>query len=249
MSHLPAKGPVLTKSTYSNLRGLLTLLASLAICGCVAHEPLGMKPGDLGVFGPGAVHELSNSASESDSPRIGEKGVPRLIYVGRVMEFEPIRYEHIELLYKRQYLAYFETLQLGREPSLSLGQFANTIGGFTMIARRRANWIMGKYESFLYALVPNRLDDEIQYPNSFDVTFWSGVGDLVAAETNEDGVLIVKRILCRDGPDYGTCSSAYAGGAYDASTGKTVDYNLETLEDEPTIDTTNFEVIKSSAGD
>lgn len=220
-------------------RALLIILAGIASFGCSALKPLGIKPGTLGHIDPTAHSELPGALNASGEQRARGEVVTGLIVVGRVWEFEPISQEDVESVYEQQYLTFVATWQAEREPSLSLGQFTNTIGGFTKIRIWQVSLLLVEVQRVAYALVPSRLIGEYQFP----VTFWTRSGDLIAAKTNDDGVLIVRRILCMLGPEFGECSSSYVKGAFDATTGRELDNHLESKKDGSTIDTNNFQVV------
>lgn len=223
------------------IRASLAMLACVYLCGCSTAQPLGIRPGTLGVLSAedlGRSPAQTNDEGTSEAERIVVNG---LIVVGRVTDFQAIEYDEFESVYKGQYLAFYEKWHGDGDPALSMGQFANTIGGFTKIAAWRFNGLgLIGAQKVTYALVPNRLEDGIQVPSVVDRFFWTGTSDLVAAKTNDDGVFVIKRVLCQEGPEFDQCSKGYAKGLFEATTGTAIDEDLKPITGGPSIDIESF---------
>lgn len=85
------------------------------------------------------------------------------------------------------------------------------------------------------ALVPREIEGTEPWATRTD---WkASFGDLVAARPRPDGLVAVTRVLCDNDRHYETCASAYALGAYDASTGQGLDTQ------ERRIDVSTFRVV------
>jgi hypothetical protein len=217
------------------------MMASLAIQGCSSiGEPLGLKPGTLGMFDPTRAEEMSNGAPEAGIESHTGPAVPAVIVIGRVRLFEAMPTEESESIYRRQYLTFVQTWENPREPTLSMEEFVSTISGFCRVSL----WSTPVIEISMDALVPVDIVDRIQYPGILDMLFWTGVGDLVAARTNDDGVLIVQRILCSEGSGYRECSKSYGKGFFDATTGRELSYRGKVKKDGLIVDTTHYKVVK-----
>jgi len=217
------------------------MMASFALHGCSSvGEPLGLKPGTLGMFDPTRAEEISNGSPDAGIESHVGQAVPAEIVIGRVRMFEAMPKEESESVYKRQYLTFVQTWQNPREPTLSMDEFVSTISGFCYVSL----WSTPVIEISMAALVPADIVDRIQYPGILDMLFWTGVGDLVAARTNDDGVLIVQRILCSEGPGYRECSRSYAKGLFDATTGRELSYRGKVKKDGLIVDTTHYKVVK-----
>ena len=76
-----------------------------------------------------------------------------------------------------------------------------------------------------------------------------GAGDLIAARTNDDGVLIVERVLCREGPEFRKCTKSYEIGVFDAETGLKLDGHLEPTSNGIQINVVDYREIESGGTD
>ena len=70
--------------------------------------------------------------------------------------------------------------------------------------------IPGVMNTHAYADVPRALVNRIRFPSILAMMTLSLTGDLVAAETDDDGWLFVRKVLCRDNdPGYARCAARY----------------------------------------
>ena len=116
------------------------VIVSLVLSGCSISEPLGIRPGSLGMMNlveDGALPDSQGTNNDQE-----ESAVTRLIVVGRAATFQRILPEDVKDVYERQYLTYYKTWESEGEPSLGLEQFANTIGGFAEIQKWRFTAIL-----------------------------------------------------------------------------------------------------------
>ncbi len=220
------------------------VIVSLVLSGCSMSEPLGIRPGSLGMTNLVEYGALPDSQGNNDDQE--GSAVTRLIVVGRAAKFQKILPEDVKDVYERQYLTYYKTWGSEREPSLGLEQFADTIGGFAEIQMWRVSAILISVWEARYTLVPSGLSDDVYFPGALDTAFWTGTGDLIAARTNDDGVLIVEKVLCKEGQGFGDCANDYQKGTFDAATGRKLDWDLESTEDEVVVDPISFKIVKQN---
>ena len=73
--------------------------------------------------------------------------------------------------------------------------------------------IPGVMNTHAYAEVPKSLVQEIRFPSLFAMMTLGLTGDLVAAQTDDDGWLFVTRVLCHDqAANYAQCAAQYVRG-------------------------------------
>ena len=95
-----------------------------------------------------------------------------------------------------------------------------------------------------YADVPKSLVQDIRFPSIFAMMALSLTGDLVAAETDDDGWLFVTRVLCHDhAPHYSMCAAQYVRGDFEAGDGRQVGLNLKPEAHGVRIDVVTFKPI------
>lgn len=140
------------------------------------------------------------------------KGV---IVIGRLSAYRKFDEKNIE----RGYNNYVESFQKARSdatPSLGFAEFRNTVSGWTMIQVYGAPFVVAVY---LRALVSSKVVSELRFENFIHSFVAYDTTDLVAAESNADGALVIKVLLCREGPKYSDCALQYEKGVFDLETG------------------------------
>ena len=119
-----------------------------------------------------------------------------------------------------QYEKSFVAVYPGDVPHVSKAEFEQTFSGWTTLTTWY-NFFLGTDRIPSRVLVPANALNDVGFPSSnFISSFFALTGDLVAARSNKDGVLVLDRVLCRDGPDYNTCASQYQRGVFDGNTGR-----------------------------
>lgn len=118
---------------------------------------------------------------------------------------------------------------------MSAADFSDSIAGVARIV------ISDYYPITWYAnvLIPADMRDSFDFQYSMKVLLQGRPRDLVAATTNDDGVLTLSHFLCdrSAGLDsYRPCKANYTRGFFDAETGKEIDRKFRFKEDGATID-------------
>lgn len=142
-----------------------------------------------------------------------------IIVVGRLSAYREFGEEFGEQNIERGYSNYlrsFEKHRPGAPPVLGPAEFGESIAGWTMIQVDGAPFVVGVY---VRALVPSEVVDELNFENPIHSFVAYDATDLVAAETNADGAVIIKALLCREGPKYSECALQYEKGVFDLETG------------------------------
>ncbi|MCB1843479.1 MAG: hypothetical protein KDI09_10995, partial [Halioglobus sp.] len=77
------------------------------------------------------------------------------------------------------------------------------------------------------ALVAADVANELTFENPVHSFIAYDSADLVVAETNADGALIVRKLLCKEGPDFSDCAAQYKKGRFDLETGLALTMGLK----------------------
>ena len=86
--------------------------------------------------------------------------------------------------------------------------------------------------------------DTIGFASTAGSMLLGTTGDLVAAKSNLDGLVLIDRVLCKDSvTDYRDCAAQYQRGRFDLSSGAELDRSMKPKEDGVHIDTTTFKVL------
>lgn len=72
-------------------------------------------------------------------------------------------------------------------------------------------------------LVPADLARETRFASAAGSLLIGTTGDLVAAKLDDDGLLWLERILCKDDATYHACAGDYEKGIFDKNTGQELD--------------------------
>lgn len=129
----------------------------------------------------------------------------------------------------------------GQAPVLSEADFVTQIAGWSTMQTFSIPGVMKLTQP---ALV--RADDIIAIGfASTAASFLIGTtGDLVGAQSNADGMLIIDKILCKDSaPDYRACAREFAKGRFDINGGQELDRDMKPKSGGVRIDPSSYKVI------
>ena len=189
---------------------------------------------------PALPRQAAQSAAESLGKRetealFADQRANRLIVIGNVGPFRRLKAPALAKRY-RLYAKYAE--KLNGQVKLSQADYEALSGGFCSVVYFS---IPGVMNTHAYADVPKSLVQEIRFPSLFAMMTLGLTGDLVAAETDDDGWLFVRRVLCQDGdPDYARCAARYLRGRFEAVDGREVGLDLKPKAHGARIDAVTF---------
>ncbi len=215
------------------LRASLLALLLVSASACVSQGGFSVSKSRL--VAKNFVKFGALPGSEADN---GER-VTRTIAIGYVYSLREYQRDD----YANEYAWYLESYGLwknNRAPGMSAKDFEASIVGSGRIV------ISDYYPITQYAnvLVPSEMRDSFDFEYSLKVVLQGFPKDLVAATTNDDGVLTLTHFLCdrSAGLDsYQACKRNYTRGFFDAETGKEIDSKLRFKEDGATIDVVSLQ--------
>ena len=190
-----------------NHRNLLILVvASVLATGCVSYEGVGVVPPN-----PGSMELQAYGTLERIERNSQEEQVHGLIVIGTTSALRTFGERSSARAYDK-YSKYVADWEAGLSPTITYEEFASTIFGYTKLRIWRVIGVASGYQT---ALVPHELLEKIEFASKAKTILWQAAEDLVAAETNDDGVFIVKAVLCDRDSEFSSCQRRFKSGLYD----------------------------------
>lgn len=116
--------------------------------------------------------------------------------------------------------------------------------------RRLAGWasleiagIPGIGSIRMRMLVPEGVVHDTQFASTAGSFLIGTTGDLVVARTDDDGLLWLDHVLCRDDHGYASCAKDYQKGVFDKNSGQALDRNRKPKPHGATLDLASFKVV------
>ena len=201
---------------------LLVLLST----GCTVTKE-GVFPGDL-----------KKNFSGIDLEKCKAKVCPKkLIVVGTVSTPRKIR-DHEEMY--ASYLTAAKKFVGEEEVVVSMQEFTETIDGWTLLQIYNIPLVGAAYAPIF---IPEKVTSEINYPSAAETFLFQVTGDLVSAQSNADGVMMLDRLLCAKKDDYIPCKRQYHRGGFDGVTGAQLSKSFKVKKKGKTIDVDTFKTI------
>ena len=170
------------------------------------------------------------------------KGV---IVIGRLSAYREFGDEFGTHLYERGYDNYVRSLRRHRrdaQPSLGIEDFRSEFSGWTAVQIYSAPFLGAAY---FRALVSADIVDQLKFENPVQSFVAYDSADLVAAETNADGALVMTALLCEEGPAFSACASQYKKGMFDLETGLELTMGLKPkVNTGDLIDPTSYKILR-----
>jgi len=162
---------------------------------------------------------------------VGEAGPLRKLDVSARREF-----------YKN-YVKMSEMWHPGTPASMNEEAFVAMVGGWSTMETFS---IPGVMKQTLPAMVRASDTETIGFASTMGSFLTGATGDLVAAESNADGALVITTVLCKDkSSDYRACAKQYAKGRYDLTGGRELDRNAKAKENGVRIDVKTYKVLST----
>ena len=127
------------------------------------------------------------------------------------------------------------------EVNLSEQGFVESIGGWTVLQVFKIPLVGAEY---VPVFIPSNVLADIDYASTAETILYQGTGDLVVAESNADGVLLVDRVLCKKKNSYIPCKRQYYRAVFDAYTGEQLGRNYKVKRNGRSIDVENYKLLK-----
>lgn len=228
--------------------------AALAACatkptpdnpGRDGHRLFGGSPSSAADIGR-IKSQLEQNARSSTAKAVAEKSLegepaPGSLAIGEVGSFRKLEPSTRPGFYQKSYVQSAEKWHPGVPPTMSEAEFSNRVAGYTavvvwsvpgMLSRRVTSAV---FESDL---------PSIDFASVKAASFWVVTGDLVAAQSNDDGIFFVTTVLCKKSkPDFSKCEEQFARGQFDANTGEELDKEMAPKQDGARIDVTTYKVV------
>lgn len=140
-----------------------------------------------------------------------------------------------------EYVQIAEKWHPGQPATVSQKDFVAEVGGGTSIETFS---VPGVFNVRSPVLVRNADLDTIGFASTAGSMLLGTTGDLVAAKSNLDGLMLIDRVLCKDSAaDYRDCAAQYQRGRFDLSSGAELDRSMQPKENGAHIDTTTFKIL------
>ena len=140
----------------------------------------------------------------------------------------------------KSYTSFVSRWEDGIESLTSAEEFRAEFSGYTKLRLWRVFGVASDYQA---ALVPTPFVDQVEFASKANTFLWQAAEDLVAAETNHDGVIVITAVLCDRDSEFTTCRKSYRTGLFDAVTGLQVNGRLENKARAVRIDLNSYKVI------
>jgi len=229
---------------------------SLSITACSTNKP-NQNPGSDGIriAGGGPVsstdmqkikNQLTQNAKSSSAKASVEQALagevrPGILVIGNVGSLRKLEGDVRNKFYQQSYIATAEKWHPGQQPVMTETEFTSQIAGYTGIVL----WsVPGVISGRRTAAVREGDVNKIDFPGPRMANFFGSTGDLVVASTNDDGAILVDRILCKDAAtDYSECSKQFVRGVFDKNTGAELGSGMEPKSGGARIDVSTFHAI------
>jgi hypothetical protein len=163
---------------------------------------------------------------------------PGLLLVGTTGPFRAVDAKDRDSLYA-QYLKAADIWHPGQPALMTKEQLSEKLAGWASVQ----TWgIPGVMSMRARVLVPSDTVKDTQFASAGGSFMFGTTGDLIAARSDDDGIVWLKRVLCKDTAGYGACAQQYRSGFFDANTGQELDKNRKPKPGGARIDTTTYGV-------
>jgi hypothetical protein len=166
-----------------------------------------------------------NGAGLAAPANAGAVVQPGFLVVGTTGSFRTIDDQHRETFY-RAYVHLASERHPGEAAALNPGAFQDKVAGWTSI------------RTFGIPLVSRRMPVLVAAAAAQDTRF--GSGDLVAARSDQDGLVWFDRVLCKAGRSFQACAEKYAPGTFDANTGRELGRDKQQKADGEWVDVSSY---------
>lgn len=211
--------------------GLLSIILSLSACTVskdglgVAHRPDPNQPARV------------RQQLEQNAQAVGEAArPPGLLLIGTTGPLRAVDPKDRDALYA-QYLKTAELWHPGEPARLSADALAARLAGWASVQ----TWgIPGVMSMRGRVLVPSEALKDTRFASAAGSFMFGTTGDLIAARSDDDGLVWLERVLCKDGGGYRECARHYRSGFFDANTGRQLDQNRKPTPHGARIDTETY---------
>ncbi|CAN0622870.1 conserved exported protein of unknown function [Burkholderia multivorans] len=230
---------------------LITIVAGLALAACTTTRD-GVQIGVGTQPNASQVQKLRNQLGQNVQSTVAKKaaaaalkpenavGIVLVGSVGPLRKVEPKDRPQLYVAYAKDATKWHPD----HEPYLSESEFVAQMAGWTTMETFS---IPGMITLRQPALVQDSDVDNITFASTFASFMVGATGDLVAAKSNSDGVMVIEKVLCKDAnPDYRTCAAQFEKGHFDANTGAELDRAMKPKQSGVHIDPATFKVIHSA---
>jgi hypothetical protein len=234
------------------LMAALTISLAISLAGCaVTREGVRVAGGGAGSAESQidkAREQAVNNARSSVAKEAASQALAADIKTGVIVvgEAGPLR-KFSEAERKKFYPEYVKMSEMwhpGKPVSLTEAQFVAMAGGWSTMETFS---IPGVFKMTLPAMVHVSDIDTIGFASTVGAFLAGTTGDLVAAESNADGALVITQVLCSDkSPDYRACAKQYAKGRYDINGGRELDRHAKPKEGGVRIDVKTYKLIPAA---
>ena len=237
--------------------GIASAAAVLALAGCSGiHEGVrfGIGTGQSG--GRGEPVAKAGADRKAPAPVAAKETVEWALKAARddsradmvvIGEVGPL--DAMDVAARRSFYAAYAKAVVERRPghelALTQDDFVARIGGWSTV---ETYGIAGFVKIDHPAAVPAQEVGNIRFA-PLSQSLWTGAtGDLVAARANADGMLVIAKVLCREGtPDYRPCAGRFAKGRFDARSGAELGADLAPKTDGKRIDPVSYATLRAGA--
>jgi hypothetical protein len=238
---------------------LLALSLSALLSACAVNQDgvhVGVSPAPSATDVAKARAQLEKSAAEAAGKKVANDVMTRNSKAGLVLigDVGPLRAFDADAKAKEYDTGYAKVAAKWHpehpDAYLSKADFESRFAGWTTV---QVFGIPGLMNKCIPALVPVGFDKSINYASSVGSFFVGTTGDLVAGLSNDDGWVVLTRVLCKDstgsdgGASYRACAKDYERGRFDANTGRELGDGLAPKDDGATIDVKTYQRVDKPA--
>lgn len=233
------------------MKKILLCALTLALAGCaVTREGVRVSGGP---GGQANVDKLRGQLVKNTQSTVAKKTVEGvlatdvragIIMVGVVGPLRTLDAKQLSKGYET-YAKTAEQWHPGKAPTMSEPDFMSQIGGWSTVETFS---IPGVMKTAQQVLVRNSNMATIGYPSTVGSFVAGSTGDLVAAQSNEDGVLIIDKVLCKDAsPDYRVCARQFSKGRFDLTSGEELGRDMKPKDGGIRIDPATYQLMQARA--
>jgi hypothetical protein len=159
------------------------------------------------------------TAPAADGGAPADHAAPGILIIGTTGPFRAVSDREREEFY-RSYVAFAAQWHPGTPPRLDAAAFQAKLAGWASIETSGVPGIMSWRSR---VLVPASAVHDTQFASAAGSFMFGTTGDLVAARGDDDGLVWLERVLCRDGAGYRDCAKDYRAGVFDENSGLELD--------------------------
>ena len=161
---------------------------------------------------------------------------PGLLLVGTTGPFRAVDPKDRDGLYA-QYLKAAEVWHPGRPALMTQARLTERLAGWASVQ----TWgIPGVMSMRGRVLVTSDAVKDTQFASAGGSFMFGTTGDLIGARSDEDGIVWLERVLCKNTAGYRSCAKQYRSGFFDANTGQELDKNRKPKLGGARIDPTSY---------